>query len=228
MPKSAPQHSNKNVIDIFTRKPLSELDDNPIIRIAAELDGLEILYSNANDQDKLFSVRLLAWGLRRNGEVVGLVPWLDKLVPCNDINDPLNGQWQGYYDEGVDELFFSAPVHKIVELETAVEYYDSADEIIQEIPDAIGTHAALSSERSHSIILKEVISWQLYYSGHLEAMLVNEDKKVTTPVLPGDDCLYPASTSCEFRYFFQHNIANKIKNKDPAAMAAISLLKNSS
>lgn len=144
MPSSAPQHSNKNVIDIFTRKPLSELDDNPIIRIAAELDGLEILYSNADDQDKLFSVRLLAWGLRRNGEVVGLVPWLDKLVPCNEINDPLNGQWQGYYDEGVDELFFSAPVHKIVELETAAEYYDyecdSADEIIQEIPDAIGTH----------------------------------------------------------------------------------------
>ena len=103
MPSSAPQHSNKNVIDIFTRKPLSELDDNPIIRIAAELDGLEILYSNADDQDKLFSVRLLAWGLRRNGEVVGLVPWLDKLVPCNEINDPLNGQWQGYYDEGVDE-----------------------------------------------------------------------------------------------------------------------------
>ena len=51
MPSSAPQHSNKNVIDIFTRKPLSELDDNPIIRIAAELDGLEILYSNADDQD---------------------------------------------------------------------------------------------------------------------------------------------------------------------------------
>ena len=230
MPSSAPQHSNKNVIDIFTRKPLSELDDNPIIRIAAELDGLEILYSNADDQDKLFSVRLLAWGLRRNGEVVGLVPWLDKLVPCNEINDPLNGQWQGYYDEGVDELFFSAPVHKIVELETAAEYYDyecdSADEIIQEIPDTNGTHAALSAEGSHSIILKEVISWQLSNSGHIEAMLVNEDKKVTTPVLPGDDCLYKASTSCEFRYFFQHNIANKIKNKDPDAMAAISLLKD--
>ncbi len=56
---------------------------------------------------------------------------------------------------------------------------------------------------------------------------LNEEKKVTTPVLPGDDCLYAASTSCEFRYFFQHNIANKIKNKDPDAMAAISLLKDS-
>ena len=230
MPSSAPQHSHDNVIDIFTRKPLSELDDNRIIRMAAELDGLEILYSNTDNPDKLFSVRLLAWGLRLNGEVVGLVPWLDKLVPCNEINDPLNGQWQGYYDEGVDELFFSAPMHKIVELETAAEYYDyqcdSADEIIQEIPDAIGTHAALSPDGSQGIVLKEVISWRLTNSGNLEAMLVDEDKKITTPVLPGDDCLYPANKYSEFRYFFQHNIANQIKNQDPDAMAAISLLED--
>jgi len=230
MPSSAPQHCHDNVIDIFTRKPLSELDDNRIIRMAAELDGLEILYSNADNPDKLFSVKILAWGLRLNGEVVGLVPWLDKLIPCNEINDPLNGQWQGYYDEGVDELFFSAPMHKIVELETAAEYYDyqcdSADEIIQEIPDAIGTHAALSAHDSQGIVLKEVISWRLNNSGNLEAMLVDEDKKVTTPVLPGDECLYPANECSDFRYFFQHNIANQIKNQDPDAMAAMSLLED--
>ena len=230
MPSSAPQHCHDNVIDIFTRKPLSELDDNRIIRMATELDGLEILYSNTDNPDKLFSVKILAWGLRLNGEVVGLVPWLDKLIPCNEINDPLNGQWQGYYDEGVDELFFSAPMHKIVELETAAEYYDyqcdSADEIIQEIPDAIGTHAALSANDSQGIVLKEVISWRLNNSGNLEAMLVDEDKKVTTPVLPGDECLYPANECSDFRYFFQHNIANQIKNQDPDAMAAMSLLED--
>ena len=230
MPSSAPQHCHDNVIDIFTRKPLSELDDNRIIRMATELDGLEILYSNTDSPDKLFSVKILAWGLRLNGEVVGLVPWLDKLIPCNEINDPLNGQWQGYYDEGVDELFFSAPMHKIVELETAAEYYDyqcdSADEIIQEIPDAIGTHAALSAHDSQGIVLKEVISWRLNNSGNLEAMLVDEDKKVTTPVLPGDECLYPANECSDFRYFFQHNIANQIKNQDPDAMAAMSLLED--
>ena len=167
-----------------------------------------------------------------NGEVVGLVPWLDKLVACNEINDPLNGQWQGYYDEGVDELFFNAPMHKIVELETAAEYYDyqcdSEDEIIQEIPDSIGTHAALSSDGMNNIVLKEIVSWRLSNSGNIEAMLIDEKKQAKTPALPGDHCLYPADKCPDFRYFFQHNIANKIKNRDPEAMAAISILEDTS
>lgn len=113
-----------NVIDIFTGKPLSDLFDHKLIRVAAELDGLEMLYSNSENADKLFSIKILAWGLRRSGEVVGLVPWLDGLVACDAIDDPLNGQWEGYYDQGVDEVFFAAPLHKVVELETAADYYE--------------------------------------------------------------------------------------------------------
>ena len=45
-----------------------------------------------------------------------------------------------------------------------------------------------------------------------------------TPVLPGDDCLYAADKNNDFRYFFQHHIANKLKSQDPEALAAISLL----
>ncbi|MDG1243669.1 MAG: hypothetical protein P8N66_03165, partial [Porticoccaceae bacterium] len=71
MPKLVLEHSNDNVIDIFTRKPLSDLSNNRIIRVAAELDGLEILYSNSENPDKLFSVKVLAWGLKVSGEVVG-------------------------------------------------------------------------------------------------------------------------------------------------------------
>ena len=228
MPKLVLEHSNNNVIDIFTRKPLSDLSNNRIIRLAAELDGLEILYSNSENPDKLFSVKVLAWGLKVSGEVVGLVPWLDKLVACDEINDPLNGQWQGYYDQGVDQLFFNAPLHKVVELETAADYYDyqcdSDEEIIQEIPDSIGTHAVLSEDSFHSITLKEVVSWQLLSNGEINAMIINEDKIESTPVLPGDSCLYTAESCDSFRYFFQHNIANKIKSQDPDAMAAISML----
>ena len=228
MPKLVLEHSNDNVIDIFTRKPLSDLSNNRIIRVAAELDGLEILYSNSENPDKLFSVKVLAWGLKVSGEVVGLVPWLDKLVACDEINDPLNGQWQGYYDQGVDQLFFNAPLHKVVELETAADYYDyqcdSDEEIIQEIPDSIGTHAVLSEDSFHSITLKEVVSWQLLSNGEINAMIINEEKVESTPVLPGDNCLYSAESCDSFRYFFQHNIANKIKSQDPDAMAAISML----
>ena len=228
MPNSAINHPHDNVIDIFTRKPLSEISNSNLIRIAPELDGLEMLYSNAENPDKLFSVKILAWGLRVSGEVVGLVPWLDELVACDNINDPLNGQWEGYYDQGVDELFFAAPLHKVVELETAADYYEyqcnTGREVIQEIPDTIGTHAVLSTDGFHSITLKEVVSWRLLHDGTMEAMLINEQKMLATPVLPGDDCLYPADKNEDFRYFFQHHIANKIKAQDPEAIAAISQL----
>jgi hypothetical protein len=49
----------------------------------------------------------------------------------------------------------------------------------------------------------------------------------STPVLPGDDCLYAADKNGDFCYFFQHHIANKLKSQDPDALAAISVLKES-
>jgi hypothetical protein len=231
MPNMAFDSPLDNVIDIFTRKPLSELSNNKLIRIAPELDGLEMLYSNSENPQKLFSIKILAWGLRLSGEVVGLVPWLDELVACDEINDPLNGQWQGYYDQGVDELFFAAPLHKVVELETAADYYeyqcDFDREVIQEVPDSIGTHAVLSSDGFHSITLKEVVSWRLLQDGCIQAMLIDDNKVVNTPVLPGDDCLYVADKNADFKYFFQHHIANQLKSQNPEAMAAIALLEES-
>ena len=67
MPTMALDSPLDNVIDIFTRKPLSELSNNKLIRIAPELDGLEMLYSNAENPQKLFSIKILASGLRFNG-----------------------------------------------------------------------------------------------------------------------------------------------------------------
>ncbi len=55
-------------------------------------------------------------------------------------------------------------------------------------------------------------------------MLTDQTKVVSTPVLPGDECLYEAQAHENFRYFFQHQIANKIKAEDPEALAAISML----
>jgi len=218
----------ENVIDLFTGKPYASVNDARIIRLAPELDGLEMLYSNEASGDKYFSLKILCWGLRANGEVVGLVPWLDDLVPCPDIEDPLNGAWEGYFDPGIEEVFFEPPIHKVVELETAAEYYelqcDSPYDVVQEIPDTIGTHAVLSGESENSLMLQEVVSWRLFYDGTVCGMLVNESKVESTPVLPGDACLYPAQLQDAFRYFFQHHIANKIKSQDPEALAAISML----
>ena len=214
-----------NVTDIITGKPLSDLSDHKLIRVTAELDGLEILYSNSENANKLFSIKILAWGLRRCGEVVGLVPWLDGLIACDAINDTLNGHWEGYYDQGVDEVFFAAPLHKVVELETAADYYefqhDESPSIVQEIPDTIGTHAALSEGSLHFFTLKEVVSWRLSSDGSMDAMLIDESKALNTPVLLGNDCFYSADPTGNFRYFFQHAIANKLKLQDPDAMVLL-------
>lgn len=228
MKPSKPDTALKNVYDFFSGKPLHQVKDSRFIRLAPELDGLEILYANDSSGDTLYSLQILAWGLRANGEVVALVPWLKDVVPCVEIDDPLNGTWEGYFDANTDEVFYDPPIHKIVELESAAEYYhtDVSDPhaVIQEVPDTIGTHAVLSDNDFESITLTQVISWQLHQDGTLLAMLADEDKVKNTPILPGDECLYPAQTHDDFRYFFQHQIANKIKSQDPEAMAAISLL----
>ncbi|MYM61985.1 hypothetical protein [Pseudomaricurvus sp. HS19] len=228
MKTSTPGHNMDNVVDFFTGRPLSEAHNSRIIRLSPELDGLEMLYSNEASPDSLFSLKILCWALRANGEVVGMVPWLNSIMPATEIQDPLNGKWEGYFDPGIDEIFYEAPIHKIVELETAAEYYDytcdNDNDVIQEIPDTIGTHAVLSDNGFHSITLTEVVSWRLHHDGNLCGMLADPAKIKCTPILPGDDCLYPAQSRSEFRYFFQHQIANKIKSEDPEALAAISAL----
>lgn len=221
-------HNTDNVVDFFSGKSLTDLHDERIIRLAPEFDGLEMLYSNESNPDKLFSLKILCWGLRANGEVVGLVPWLNDISACTEVFDPLNGQWEGYYDAGIDEVFHDAPMHKVIELETAAEYYEleceNDDDIVQELPDTIGTHAVLANDNSKQLTLIEVVSWRLLHDGNIYGMLTDKDKVIDTPVLPGDDCLYPAQLNNEFHYFFQHQIANKIKAEDPEALAAISML----
>jgi hypothetical protein len=96
--------------------------------------------------------------------------------------------------------------------------------VVQEIPDNIGTHAVLASQQPNTLLLTEVISWQLQCNGEIHAMLVDGSKPYQTPVLPGADNLYSAQESPDFRYFFQHAIASKLKEQDPEALAAIAAL----
>lgn len=225
-------NNNDNVIDLFTGKILTEPNQQQIIRLSPELDGLSMLYSNSNPNgEKLYSMKILCWALKANGDVTGMVPWLDKIVPCDMLKDPFNGEWQGYYDSATETIFYEPPIYKQLELENAMPYFsynDIADPglVVQEIPDTIGTHAMLDNGGDGNLLLTEVVSWRLLNDGTLQAMLIDEESVSTTPVLPGDPCLYPADNNESFRYFFQHHIANQIKNEDPDALAAIALLFN--
>jgi hypothetical protein len=221
------KYEEPNVIDFFTGKPFQDLQQERIIRLSPEIDGLCMLYSNQKNPGKYFAVKLLCWGLRWSGEAVGMVPWLDGVKPCDDIQDPLNGRFEGYYDPEIDSIFFEAPVHKIVELETALAYFEMEEDsqpnetVIQRIPDSIGTHAVLMDENVQQMTLSEINCWQLKASGRIEGLIIDQDNINDTPILMYDENLYPVNAHSDFRYFFQHNIANQIKREDPEALAAL-------
>ena len=217
-----------NVIDMFTRKPLDDLEQHKIIRLAPENDGMEMLYSNDANPGKLFSMKILCWCLTKDGEVDALIPWLNKIVPARQLNDPLNGHWEGYYDKVHDQAFFEPPVYKVHELEEAVSYYKHEDNdqttVLQEIPDSIGTHAVLTEDQFKTILLMHVTSWRLYSDGRIHAMIADEQKVDQTPVLSGDPSLIAAQQHEHFHYFFHYLIANKLKKGDPDALSAFTHL----
>lgn len=217
---------SNNVIDMFSHKPKQQ--QVMITRIAPELDGLEMLYSNDSSEGRVFSLKVLCWALFSDGSVEGMVPWLDKLVPCTSLKDPLNGHWEGYFMPLSGDVFYDPPPHKITELNAALEYYDmdwqSPGDIVQEIPDILGTHGVFIHASTHEFHIAEISTWRLYHDGSVLGMLIDDEYVHDTPVLPGDNCLYAAQSHKDFRYFFQYRIANKIKDQDPDALAAMSLL----
>lgn len=219
-----PGKSSDNVVPLF---PQRRPGQGRILRLSPENDGLELLYANDRHPGTLYSLRILCWALLENDAVVAMVPWLKEVVTCSALTDPLNGRWEGYRLPGSSYLFTEAPQHKVDELRSALSFFGRAaspGEVVQEIPDAIGTHAVFSADGFHSISLQEVISWRLYGNGRVDAMVAEESEVTSTPVLPGDPCLRAARQQPDFHYFFQHQVANRIKERDPETLAAVSVL----
>lgn len=188
---------------------------------------MELLYANDQHPDTLFSLKILAWARTADGDTLAVVPWLKKLVTAEQLSDPLNGRWAGYRLPGSDYLFREAPEHKVNELDAALRFFGEpggSRRVVQEIPDTIGTHAVFSEDQFETLALMEVVSWRLHGDGRVDAMVADEDEVTQTPILPGDGCLAVAQDREDFRYFFQHGIANRLKDRDPEALAAIAIL----
>ena len=216
--------SRHNVVDIFSGSPIDDIPPSKYVRLSPEQDGLCLLYSSHNNPDQLYSMKILCWALRDDGTVDALVPWLDGICCAEDLCDEQTGLWEGYYNPATETLFFEPPIHKIVELDAAYEYFGNDPHHVQEFPDTIGTHALLIKPDDDAITLAEVVSWRLTADGEVNATLINEAHVTQTPVLPGDSCLNLACDNPHFRYYFQHHAANQIKASDPEALAAIALL----
>ncbi|WP_447895624.1 hypothetical protein [Vreelandella sp. GE22] len=199
-----------------------------VIRLAPELDGLEMVYQLAASPDTYYGLPILAWGLRDDGNVVGLVPWMDTLSACNELNSQENGHFVGYRDPETEEIFDTPPEHKHTELTAAAEYfeYEASKEValIQQIPDTLGTHALCMNHPDAPWHMKPVYGWRLYSNGGVEALLADEEQAQMTPIILGDKCLYDAHTRHQTVYFFQRHIANRILEEDPATLEALAMM----
>ena len=230
MSKNNSFHNKKstNVVDLFSGKHLNQHKNNRILRLAPEMDGIEMLYSNDANPEKLFTMKILCWSLDSNNHVDAMVPWLTRLVCCHQLNDPLNGRWEGYYDTKHHRVLYEPPLHKIIELESSCDYFSKEEynstEIIQEIPDHIGTHATFSDFKNNQLTLREVISWRLMGDGYIDAMLADFNTATNSPILMNDLCLYSARSRDNFCYYFHHSIANKIKSGDSDVLEAFNRL----
>ncbi|ATJ81893.1 hypothetical protein ACFPTY_02845 [Halomonas beimenensis] len=215
------------VIDLETMRQRQQARKR-LIRLAPELDGLEMVYHLPSESDAYYGMPLLAWGLREDGEVVGLVPWMERLTPCQSLEDPEHGHFIGYRDPETEELFEDPPDHKVTELEQAAAYfeYEATEEptLIQQLPETQGTHALCMDDSGEPWQLKQVFGWRLYSDGAVEALLADERLIDSTPILPGDACLYPGHSRHRVVYFFQRQIANRIRREDPATLEALALM----
>ncbi|MBB3232891.1 hypothetical protein [Halomonas stenophila] len=220
-------HRPARVIDLDTMRQRQQARKR-LVRLAPELDGLEMVYRLPSESEAYYGMPLLAWGLRDDGEVVGLVPWMESLTPCQRLDDPEHGHFIGYRDPETEELFEEPPEHKVLELEQAAAYfeYEETEEatLIQQLPETQGTHALCMDESGAPWQLKQVFGWRLYSDGAIEALLADERLVESTPILPGDACLYPGHSRHRVVYFFQRQIANRIRHEDPATLEALALM----
>jgi hypothetical protein len=222
------------VIDLFSGQERQSQHHPKVVRLAPELDGFEVIYSNEHGYPKsgqeLFSVKILFWALLDDGSLSGMIPWFDELISCTDLNCPHKGFFQGYYDPGLDQTVPQVPEHKCIELISAADYFDFEVDasvfVVQELSDTCGNHAVFTTDNFDNFSMTEVFSWRLYSDGCIQAQMIDVARVLHWPVLVGDDCLVACDEAPDFVNFFQYRVAINIKAQDADTMAILDQLKS--
>ncbi len=222
------------VIDLFSGQEHQSNHYPIVVRLAPELDGFEVLYSNEHGHPKpgqeLFSVKILFWALLDDGSFAGIIPWFDQLISCTDLNSPLKGFFQGYYDPGLDQTVPQVPEHKCIELISAADYFDFEIDgtvfVVQELADTCGSHAVFTTDNFDNFSMTEVFSWRLFSDGCIQAQMIDVERVTHWPVLVGDECLVACDEAPDFVNFFQYRVAINIKAQDADTMAVLDQLKS--
>jgi len=214
-----------NVISLSSRQYLNATRAAKIIQILPESSGVKMLYRTDSTSDDYITIPIICWALLEDHSVVGMAPWINKILDCETIAKEFDLAWDGFYDEASNETTKFPPGFAVAMLTTAARFNqnqpDAKEGIIQEIPDQMGTHAMLIDSVSKSMTLTHVVSWCLDQQGELHGMLADNTKVTKLPIVAGDPCLYPADQEKKFRCYFQRDIAEKIRKRDRSALDAL-------
>lgn len=237
-------NSFSNVVNLFTGQSIDESPEARIVRIVGEQNGTRMLYANYDHPERLIAVPILCWALTESGEIFGMVPWLDEILPCHEIEEKYSVCWEGYFNIEDDDIFFEPPAESTAQLtvaarfpthltrkinptsqsNSALAYTPVTLNVIQEIPDPVGTHALLINSDSDSLLLTSIVSWALDENGEIHGMLADDSAIEKLPVLPGDECLFSATSAENFKCYFQRDIAEQIRTQNPKTLEAIEQL----
>lgn len=221
--------SENNIVSFFSDSKNTVVEPNKIIQVYPETSGIKMLYANSEKKEHYVAVPVLCWALKACGDIVGLVPWINEVLSCDEIAARFDLCWEGYYDESNEEILAFPPGYAVAMLTTAARFRrekisgiaKSHKNIVEEFSDQIGSHVLLLNAASQSLNLEAVICWQLDNEGVLHSMLADESRAEKYPVVAGDSCLYRAHENQHFRCFFQRDIANQIRDRDPETLRAI-------
>lgn len=235
--KTTPKHSTNQldadqcrIFSFYTKREMDLSQSTQIIAMYPELTGTKMLYKNRDQADRCIAVPVLFWALQAGGHIVGLVPWLDQIVDCGTIADRFDISWEGYYNESAGSMGHEAPaeIAQLLTLQqrfsTPIQAPTAADQpakVLLELSDPVGTHAMLMDEENESLTLTAVVSWQLLDTGEVFGMLADESLPHKYPILAKDHCLYRADQNRTFRCYFQRDIAEQIRARDPETLEAI-------
>lgn len=230
--KKTANSETSSIVSIFSGSELGDACAKAIVAIHPENRGLKMVYRHSEHERRSVAVPILCWGLREDGEVVALVPWIKELLDCASIAERFDILWEGFYDAASGDIFEQPPAYipallhaERQQLQAPQPKADSkAANPVQEIPDHIGTHAMLVQHDKEVLTLTAVVSWKLNANGSLEGMIADESQPHKYPILAGDSCLHAASASNDFRSYFQRDIAEQIRARDPDTLDAIERL----
>ena len=221
--------TKNNIVSFFSDSKNKAVESNRIIQVYPETRGIKMLYASSEKKEHYVAVPIVCWALKANGDIVGLVPWINEVLSCDEIAARFDLCWEGYYDEFNEEILAFPPGYAVAMLTTAARFIreqaggttKSNKNIVEEFSDQIGSHVLLLNAATQSLNLEAVICWQLDSDGVLHSMLTDESRVEKYPVVTGDTCLYRAHENPNFRCFFQRDIANQIRDRDPETLRAI-------